>query len=114
MSRHKRKAQQRHARRRASERLGVRLSKHDIAEICKQITSGKARLIEKQSNRVSVFEVMVAGQQTHAVYDRQRKTIVTFLHPDGDPWKTFLRKGKIALQPKGGATSENDRREETE
>ena len=68
-----------HARKRAEERFGLSLSSADTRFIIEMIQSGEARHIEKQSNRLSVFAVPYGIRTLFAVYDRQRKTVVTFL-----------------------------------
>jgi hypothetical protein len=55
----KARSQRRHALRRAAERYGLSLTESDMASILQQITSGRARLVEKQSNRVSLYEVEI-------------------------------------------------------
>jgi len=71
-----------HARRRASERYGLSLTDQLHTEIVKQIQTSKSQLIEKQSNRISVHDVIVNDETIRVVYDRDRKLIVTFLYKD--------------------------------
>lgn len=79
MTNSKAKAQKSHAKRRASERLGVELNKEGYRALVAQIRDGRAKFLERQSLRVSLFAVDVAGSPAVAVYDRQRKTIATLL-----------------------------------
>lgn len=78
-------SQRQHAIRRCNERLGISLSDHDYDLIVKQIQENEAVFHSKQSNRVSRFKVTVQGVETIAVYDKHRKTIVTFLTENIDP-----------------------------
>lgn len=75
-----------HAQRRLEERYGVSLSGKAYKEVVRCITystrtNPTANLIERQSQRVSVWEVPYNGNMLKAVYDQYRKEIVTFL-----PW----------------------------
>jgi hypothetical protein len=79
----KERSQTKHAIRRGVERYGVVLSKSDIAGLVSQIQSGEGRLIEKQSLRVSIWEVTLRnGSTATVVYDKSRKTIATLLPPE--------------------------------
>lgn len=82
MRRDKAKCQIKHAKRRAVQRFDISLSQDDIQEMIREIQNSQARFVLKQSHRVSLFEVTAKGKQLIAVYDRQRKTIVTFLTKD--------------------------------
>lgn len=77
-------AQTAHARTRAYERYGLRLDDADLKAIIADIQQGRAHFVCAQSLRVSVFDVKAGLEQvtTRVVYDRQRKTIVTFLGMD--------------------------------
>lgn len=75
----KAKAQKKHARWRCMTRYGVTPSDEMLNAIGKQIRRGKAHLIEKQSGRVSVWAALYDQRIFKVVYDRQRKSIATFL-----------------------------------
>lgn len=79
----KRKCQMRHARNRALERYGIDLSGQDYEEIIKLIQDDKrpAKVLFKESNRLTHFEVRWRGHKLKVVYDKQRKSIATFLPP---------------------------------
>lgn len=70
-----------HAFRRARERFDLHLSQNDHAEITRIIQSGKAAFLERQSRRVTVWDLTYKGVEVRAVYDKIRKEIVTFLYP---------------------------------
>lgn len=73
-----------HALKRAWARFG--LLESDLAAIVAKIQSG-ATLLQRQSNRVGVYHVPHNGNDNiAAVYDRQRKMVVTLLYAD-----TFVR-----------------------
>jgi hypothetical protein len=78
----KRKAQLRHAARRANERYGLQLSIHDLHRIIHDIQDGRASFVVKQSHRVSLFDVDVQDQKIRVAYDRVRKSIATVLTMD--------------------------------
>lgn len=82
----KHKSQTAHALRRAESRLGLNLNQNDLTLIIKDIQDGKCKCMGVQSNRVSKFKVEVQGIETVVVYDRTRKTIVSFLELNPDPF----------------------------
>jgi hypothetical protein len=75
--RSKRKAQKAHARRRAAERFGICLTNESYRDLVRQIQSNQAKFVEKQSNRVTLWEVDFAGKKAVAVYDKSRHTVIT-------------------------------------
>lgn len=76
----KRKAQQRHARRRARERYGIELGRSTRQEIITAIHGGRSTFIRRQSHRVTVHDVLLDdGDHVRVVYDSQRHEVVTFL-----------------------------------
>jgi membrane-bound lytic murein transglycosylase MltF len=80
-------AQKHHARRRMNERHGQTLNSQQHADLVRQIHTGQAKFIERQSNRVSVWAVIHAGVEIRVVYDRNTKNIVTVLpSPAWDAW----------------------------
>lgn len=79
----KAKSQRKHAKRRALSRYGLALSRHHLDAIVLQIQSGKAKFVERQSNRVTLWEVSYEGHILPVVYDKIRKTCVTFLPTGG-------------------------------
>lgn len=81
-------AQFKHAQRRASERYGIILTRHRYEELVRKIQSQQGVFLGRQSNRLSVWQVeaMAVGElgddvpvKANVVYDRERKTVVTFL-----------------------------------
>jgi hypothetical protein len=75
----KARQQKKHALRRAAERYDLWLTGEEYDAIIRQIQQGECQLIAKQSLRVSIFRVVYNGQPLKVVYDRQRKTIASFL-----------------------------------
>ena len=75
----KKLAQNRHAKRRALERYGLKLTTPALKKIVAQIRNGQAAFVESQSNRVKKFLVIVEGKEILVVYDNKRHTVVTFL-----------------------------------
>jgi hypothetical protein len=78
------RAQRVHAKRRAHARYGLTLNRRDLRAIVDQIQRGRARLIERQSNRLTLWIVTLRGQRTRVVYDAHRHSVVTFLPPTDD------------------------------
>ena len=71
--------QREHAKKRALERYGLDLNRHAYREAVLAIQKGTAKLLKRQSRRVTIWAVKVQGRMCKVVYDSQRKTIVTFL-----------------------------------
>ncbi len=78
-NKNKARSEKKHARRRFAEHFDKELSNHDYDTLVKQIKDNKAEFVEKQSNRVSVFKVKTGDITAIAVYDKSRKTIITFI-----------------------------------
>lgn len=77
----KAKAQRAHAFRRARERFDLHLTQNDHAQIVRAIQGGKAKFVERQSHRVTLWDINYSGEDLRVVYDSQRKELVTFLFP---------------------------------
>lgn len=78
-----------HAKRRCLERYGESINRDDIQAIIRLIQSGdtrKAKLLERQSIRVSTWRVTFRDKDMRVVYDRTRKTIVSFLPLEERPF----------------------------
>ena len=75
----KSQAERQHARRRASERYGIDFNSHSNKALITQIQNGTATFVQKQSHRISVWDVWIQGVTARVVYDKDRKQIVTFL-----------------------------------
>lgn len=71
-----------HAKGRALERYDLDLNRHDLAAIIQLIQAQQGRFVERQSFRVSVWDVTYQGKVLRVVYDRKRTAIVTFLSAD--------------------------------
>jgi hypothetical protein len=87
-------AQMRHAQRRALERYSIFCSLADLMEIRDLIQSQKGNLVERQSLRVTVWDVDYKGTEIRVVYDNVRKSIVTFLHRDLEKY-SIVEKGEM-------------------
>jgi len=68
-----------HAFRRARQRYGVPAPGRLCLAIRSYIESGQARLLERVSNRVSNYGVVIDGQVYAVGYDHERKLVITFL-----------------------------------
>lgn len=70
-----------HALKRAWSRFG--LLESDIAAIVAKIQRGQGTLLQQQSLRVKVYHVVHGGNRNiAAVYDKQRKMLVTLMFAD--------------------------------
>ena len=83
----KRQCQSWHAKKRAKERLGIKLSDDEIKQISTAIRTGEAydafevEYVKDQSHRLKVFKLKYRDLlPVNVVYDKFRKTIVTFLY----------------------------------
>lgn len=75
----KAQAQRKHAMKRARERYDVWLTDRDYDALVFQIQQSQAVLVFNESVRVGHFIVTHEGVHMLACYDRNRKTIATFL-----------------------------------
>lgn len=75
----KSESQRKHAKLRARERYDIWLEDRDYDALVEQITSNRARHVYTESQRIGHFIVNHEDREMLAVYDRNRKTIATFL-----------------------------------
>jgi len=69
-----------HARRRFKERVGIDLTREIESEIVSKIQRGKnARFVDRQSGRVTIWDVEVQRLWVRVVYDSNRHSVVTVL-----------------------------------
>jgi hypothetical protein len=77
-------AQRIHAKRKFMKRVGIQLTPELRRELSTKILTRKAELVQKQSNRISIYDVKhtVKGKSEtfRLVFDRMRKNIVTILN----------------------------------
>ncbi len=88
-------AQRKHAKRRFLQRTGILLTRELHDQLIAKIREGSSDVtfVEKQSNRVSVWDVAhkVEGKEIitfRLVYDKMRRNITTVLNNAGEP-RTF-------------------------
>lgn len=85
MSLSKTHAQVLHAIRRAQERYNLTLTTKDYKWLCRSIRDPskypevKVVFVRRESNRVTIFDLVFSKETLRAVYDSSRGTIVTFL-----------------------------------
>lgn len=70
-----------HASRRALERYDVSLLMNDIKNIITLIQNGHAKFIKRTSRARAIFVINYMEKDMFVIYDRTRKSIVTFLPP---------------------------------
>jgi len=69
-----------HAKKRALARYHIELNNEEIADINKQIMGKQARLKQIFSINRSLWAVTLPnGEQAYTIFDKKRKTVVTFL-----------------------------------
>ena len=83
----KAKDQEAHALRRAYLRYGLRLTQHDLHTIRNEIQEGRSTCVQTQSNRISVHDLVYKDVPVRVVYDKMRKTVVTFLTDKMGVWE---------------------------
>lgn len=79
----KNELQKKHARKRFNTRTGIVLTQDLHKCLVQKIQKGQAQRVEKQSNRVSIWDINVEDKDFRVVYDSNTKNIVTVLHKDG-------------------------------
>lgn len=77
MRKSKVKTEKAHFSKRCIQRCGAILNN---AEIVRQIQANKLKFIERQSNRITVWEYIFNDVAYKVVYDKDRKTVVTILN----------------------------------
>ncbi len=92
----KARSQRRHTTKRAAQRYDLHLTHRDLEGIVRDIRENRARLVERQSNRVSLYEVKVVKSLDDVwrhipesfevvvalvAYDNHRQQISSFLPP---------------------------------
>ena len=77
-------AERAHCKRRFMERYAIDFNRHMRREFERLIQYCQTHLVRKQSNRVSIHDVIYEGEVYRVVYDKSRKTIVTVLPADKD------------------------------
>lgn len=73
----KAKAERKHCLHRLRERFGVNLSENDYYGIINQIQNNKAKFVDRQSNRVTIWQLVIQQQDVVVCYDKIRKEIIT-------------------------------------
>lgn len=75
----KKQAQFKHAKERFIERCGINIGKKGLTFIKKRIQQEQGVFVKKNSNRISVWDVLYLNETYRVLYDKQRKSIVTVL-----------------------------------
>ena|SRR3989344_2761338 len=75
----KRYALRMHAKRRAFERYGITLNRHDVKQIVQMIRDGSGKFLRRQSRIRVHWEVEFRSVKMRVVYDSLRDEIITFL-----------------------------------
>lgn len=78
----KQQSQRIHAMRRALERFEVSLTRAQYNLLVDQIQQKQAEMVLTISNRLTIYRLALDGREAHALYDKRRHTIVTFLLPE--------------------------------
>ena len=75
----KNKCQNMHFKQRVRERYGLEINSHDRFDMLRQVQSGRATFVDKQSLSRTIFIVNVKNTDIKVVYDKTRKTFRTAL-----------------------------------
>lgn len=82
----KRRHEIEHVRRRLKERFGITLNEQEIERLNQAIGKHPAwTFVERQSQRVTVWNGVMLGQEMYVVYDKLRNTVVSVITPE--QWK---------------------------
>lgn len=73
-----------HAIKRAKERYDLDISRRDLKDMCIQIRSGHAIKLEQLSTARAEYIVKCQDKDVRVIYDKNKKSIVTFLPPGED------------------------------
>jgi len=84
----KKVSQKKHAKKRFNTRVGISLTDELHTFLVNKIQKGEGQKVEKQSNRVSIWDINVKNilpenEDLRVVYDKSTKNIVTILYKDG-------------------------------
>ncbi len=80
--RSKKKSQFIHAQKRFKQRFGINFSRSMNDFFVSLIQKGKAFFVEKQSCRISIWDIDYDQETFRVVYDKERKSIVTVLYDE--------------------------------
>lgn len=81
----KSESQEEHFRRRMRERFGVSVDQNTYSQFVRIIQGNQARFVERQSGRITVWDINFQGETLRVVYDKNRKKVVTALFADVPP-----------------------------
>jgi hypothetical protein len=88
------------AKRRAVERHGLDLTKHQRHRLIWDIRTGKATLLERCSNTRTKWLATLDNNRLVVVYDKQRHTIATVLPPGCEEFKRWERATSESAKPR--------------
>lgn len=75
----KKLAQRIHAKKRLEERYGLTVNRKELREIISLIQGGNACFLERKSTRVTKWQLQYKGRDIIALYDKNRKNLITVL-----------------------------------
>lgn len=75
----KKKAQLKHAKRRFEGRFEISLNDNEYLQLINKIQKGRAEFVERQSNRVTIWDIEHNDKTIRVVYDKRTKVIVSAL-----------------------------------
>lgn len=101
-----RQCQRRHARRRAWQRFGLRLTAAMLDEIAAAIERGELALVARQPSGTMVYRLRIDrpdarghGRSCKVVFDPRTRSVVTFLHDRPPPKRVRARAEAPHVQP---------------
>lgn len=75
----KKESEMKHLKRRWISRVGEEMNKQLHGKIVEAIQLGNSKVVERQSNRVTIHKITLDKEPLTVVYDRLRKQVVTVL-----------------------------------
>lgn len=81
----KESAQKHHFKKRMMGRFGIEITDKEIIDIVNLIQTGQTSIVEKQSLRVTIHQIIYKGEKVNIPYDKQRKVPITALF-DEELW----------------------------
>lgn len=78
----KTESQRIHAKKRLAQRFGMKVNREMYAQINQIILSGNSKPLSRQSNRVTIHQVTIAGHLMKVAYDKLRHQIITVMYMD--------------------------------
>lgn len=87
----------RHLRMRAKERFDIDLTREMEDNIIDGIYSGEYQVVERQSIRVSLYDVVIDDNEVRVAYDHKRRQLITVLFRNQSEYDELSKEKKVRL-----------------